>query len=320
MVGMLCADAAQHGRDLRSQFLNRGLFLLTVGHLLIALAESHLRGSLWLTMRGVTVVDEIGLCTFTAAFFVQTLAIPRHCKSIATVGALVLAVAWLANIYWIPQDPAALTVEKALIGGNASFANFVAHAPVLQHVAIYLIGLPLGHQFASLVRREVAYRAVAARLMSIGALLVSAALGLRLVRYALDHLLALRDPVIDLTLKITEKTPPSPGYLMFFGGCAFLLIGILFRASETAGARALGTLRWLAVIGRASLVVFILQYFLYWTLPDLLNLQPNKLAAAFFFFNVLVIRWVAGVWGRLHGNRWMTFGIKMGGVPPLKVR
>src|SRR5689334_14526438 len=41
MVGMLCARNAGRGADLRSQFFNRGLFLLTIGHLSIALAEAH---------------------------------------------------------------------------------------------------------------------------------------------------------------------------------------------------------------------------------------------------------------------------------------
>jgi len=124
---------------------------------------------------------------------------------------------------------------------------------------------------------------------------------------------------MDLTLKITEKTPPSPAYLLFFGGCGLLLIGILFRLAASARNAVQASLRWMAVIGRASLLIFVLQYFLFWTLPDLLNIQPNQFAALFFLVNILLIRYIAGVWGQVGGNRWMTFGIKLGTPKPVGV-
>jgi uncharacterized membrane protein len=315
MVGMLCANAGQNGLDLRSQLFNRGLFLLTVGHLLIALAEAHLSGGLTRTLRGVTVVDEIGLCTAVAAFFVPQLANPKLCNTIAFVAALALVLAWLMNMFWLPGASVTLSAEEMLVGGNMTMANFTAHTPVLQYLAIYSIGLPLGHYFATYARREIPLRAVAVRLASAGVLLVSAALALRVVRYAFDQLPALHSPEMDLTLKITEKTPPSPAYLLFFGGCGLLLIGAMFRLSESKHTWSRASLEWSAVIGRSSLLIFVLQYFLFWTLPDLLGIHPNKLAALLFVANVLLIRYVAGAWGRLRGNRWMTLGIKMGSAP-----
>src|SRR4051812_43498491 len=53
MVGMLCARNHRRGADLKSQFFNRGLFLLTVGHISIALTEAHLNGGLLRTIPGV---------------------------------------------------------------------------------------------------------------------------------------------------------------------------------------------------------------------------------------------------------------------------
>jgi hypothetical protein len=95
------------------------------------------------------------------------------------------------------------------------------------------------------------------------------------------------------------------------------LIAAMFRIaqSERRGSRAM--LEWIAVIGRASLFVFVLQYFLFWTLPDLLGIHPGRFAAVFFIGNVLLIRVLAGIWGRLRGNRWMTLGIKLRNVPQL---
>ena len=315
MVGMLCATASQNGMDLRSQLFNRGLFLLTVGHFLIALSEAHLTGQFWRTMRGVTVVDSIGICTLTAAFFTTELANRDLCVRIARIGALVLGLAWLANVLWTPSTPAAQMLQNVLIGGNLNRLEFSGHTPLLQYLAIYSIGLPLGHFFASYVRREISLRAVAVRLATIGALLASVGVVLRLIRYLFENTAAFQNPAIELSFKVTEKIPPSPAYLLFFAGCGLMLIGTLFRIaeSERSGSRAM--LEWVAVIGRASLFVFVLQYFLFWTLPDLVNIHPGRFAAGLFIGNVLLVRLFAGVWGRVRGNRWMTFGIKLRGEP-----
>jgi hypothetical protein len=277
-----------------------------------------LSGGISRTLRGVTVVDGIGLCTLIAAFFVPQLGSRKLCNAIAGVAALVLGLAWLVNLFWLPAAPGMLVADEILVGGNVTVRNFTAHTPLLQNLAIYCVGLPLGHFFASYVRREVSLRTVAVHFASVGALLVSAALALRVVRYAFDHVPMLHSSAMDLTLKITEKTPPSPAYLLFFGGCGLLLIGSMFRLAAGQRAWERASLEWSAVIGRASLLIFVLQYFLFWTLPDLLNIQPNKLSALLFIANVLLIRYVAGAWGRLRGNRWMTFGIKLGNPPPLR--
>ena len=316
MVGMLSASAAQHGRDLK--LFNRGLFLLTVGHSLIALAESHLSGGFLRTLRGVTVVDEIGLCTLIAAFFIPQLSRGKFCVTVAKCAALLLLVAWMLNLCWLPSAPVSYEAAEVLVGGNIILADPTAHTPLLQYAAIYAIGLPLGHFFACDVRREVSVTDVATRLASVGALLVSVALAMRLARYGLDHLATMHSLSMDITLKITGKTPPTPAYLLFFGGCGLMLIGASFRMYASASAAARWPLEWMAVIGRASLLIFVLQYFLFWTLPDLLNVHPTRFAPLLFIGNVLLVHAIAGAWGNLRGNRWLTFGIKLGAPPALR--
>jgi hypothetical protein len=314
MVGMLCATPRK--TDLRSQLFNRGLFLLTVGHVLIALAESHLSGGFRQTLRGVTVVDEIGLCTLAAAFLLPRLASQAFCVRLAQAASLVLVLAWLGNVLWLPDEDPAVALENLVIGGNVTAPNFTAHSPILQHLAIYAIGLPLGHYFASFARQRVSLAEVASRLLWLGAMLIVAAFALRAFRFVLDDLLALHSQAVDLTLKVTEKTPPSPAYLLFFGGCGLALAGTMFHLSAFPSRWVKSSLEWVAVIGRASLFVFVLQYFLYWTLPDLLRIEPNAFCALMFVGNVLLIRYAAGWWGRLKGNRWLTFGIRLGSPPP----
>jgi uncharacterized membrane protein len=311
MVGMLCARSATRGADLKSQFFNRGLFLLTVGHLLIALAEAHLNGGLLRTMPGVTSVDEIGLCTLILAFFVPQIANAEVCRRLAIAAILVLGATWLVNLYWLPQTNTGRAIEAAIIGGEVGSRAFAIHAPVIQHVAIYLLGLPVGHFFAQAVAGQMPVRLIARKFASGGALLAGAALTLHGARSLFDLLVPGREAAVDATLRITQKIPPSPVYLLFYGGCGLLVIAAMFSASGSRRRESQAVLSFFAVIGRASLIVFVAQYFLFWTLPDLIAVHPSRWAFLFFIATVLLLRLLSGFWSRARGNRWLTFGIRL---------
>ena len=315
MVGMLCAGAARSGRDLRSQLLNRGLFLLTVGHILIALAEAHPNGGFFNSMRGITVVDDIGLCTLVASLCVPQLARREFCERVALFALIGLAIAWLGNVFWMPHQLSTAALENLLIGGNAILEPHSAHTPVLQYVALYVIGLPVGHYFARSVSEPLAPRVVAAQFFTIGVTLVGLAIPLRGFRHFYGGVAGGHAEALVMTLRVTVKTPPSPGYLLFFGGCAALLVALMFRASTSDSPRTRAALDGLAVIGRASFMVFVLQYYLCWTLPDWLGIPVNRYAILVFVANVLLIRLAAGIWTHFNGNRWLTFGIRLGGKP-----
>ena len=191
MVGLLCSTAERAGRDLKSQLFNRSLFLLTVGHLLIALTESHLNGGLRKTLLGVTVVDEIGLCTLIAAFFVQHLANRALCRRIAMFAASALLLTWAANLLWIPQSPLGLALKNLLIGGNVNSEQIGPYtAPTLQYMALYAIGLPLGHLFGAFIAGRIKGMRLARSFALIGSALVIGSCLIRLGRYEIDHLAA----------------------------------------------------------------------------------------------------------------------------------
>jgi hypothetical protein len=319
MVGLLCSTPARAGRDLKSQLFNRGLFLLTVGHILIALTEAHLNGGIGKTILGVTVVDEIGLCTLFAAFLVPHLASLAVCLRIAMFAAVTLLLAWAANLLWIPVTPVGIAIKNLLIGGNVDSEHIGPYtAPTLQYMALYAMGLPLGHRFSAFTAGRIKGIRLARRFALIGGVLVIGSCLIRLGRYEIDHLAvfqSLPHAGLDLTLKVTTKTPPSPIYVTFYCGMGLLLLGAAFWLAQRGHAMGKALLGWLAVIGRASLFVFVLQYFLFWTLPDLLGVTPNALCFMVFFGNVLLMYWAAMFWGRIRGNRYLTFGIRLKGHP-----
>ncbi|MEO8017820.1 MAG: hypothetical protein ABI769_08405 [Pseudomonadota bacterium] len=315
MVGLLCSTPARAGRDLTSQLFNRGLFLITVGHFLISLSEAHSNGGLFKTLTGVSVVDEIGLSTLIAALLVPRLSNPQFCRRVAEFAAATLLASWVANLLWMPESAFGMGLKNVLIGGNAVAGHTGSYTgPTLQYMALYALGLPLGHLFGAFAGGRVTASEIAKSVATTGASLLALCCVLLAVRYAIDHG-AFFDQTpragLDLTLRVTVKSPPSPAYALFFCGFGLLMVASAFWLSDRRSAPGTAVLQWLAVIGRASLFVFILQYFLYWTLPDLLGIEPNVLCFALFLGNVWLMQRAAILWGRFHGNRHLTFGIKL---------
>jgi hypothetical protein len=105
-----------------------------------------------------------------------------------------------------------------------------------------------------------------------------------------------------------DKLPPGPTYLLFYGGIASVLVGGLILAIERGWwARLLASV---AVVGRASLLVFLLQWFVYWLLVPLLPV-PSRLVLIPYFAISIAGLWIAAWgWGRIGGNRFITVGLR----------
>ncbi len=177
------------------------------------------------------------------------------------------------------------------------------------------MGPPLGHLFAAYARGAVDPMRVQRCTLQFGLAAIAGAAVLRLCKPIIEDA-GFSLGIAENTLRVTAKLPPSPAYLLFYAGIGLVLISALFRtwhhAQQVLGKAAV---EWLAVIGRASLFVFILQYFLFWTLPDLIGITPNRYYALVFIGNVLLLRIAAGYWASIRGNRFMTLGIRMAPTP-----
>jgi hypothetical protein len=308
MTGLLCSGISTSRLQIKYLLLNRGLFLMIIGHALIALAEAHRNGGILRTLSGSSIVDEIGLAMVLAAFAVQPLAQERIRRATAAAAGGIFLLAWIATLIWQPRSGWQLTVKQALFGPNVFGPAMRTYtAPTLQYLAVYAIGLPIG----AAVRRNLAGPEFALRtatsLTKWSTLMVSAALVIRALRWGADrgplHIPYL--PYLDISLSISSKLPPSPAYLVFYAGIGILLSGALFYGWHSRSISAHNLIRWLAIIGRASLFCFVLQYFLLWTLPDWLGVEPSSFAAFVFLGNVAIL-WIAAYgWTRL---RCLAFG------------
>jgi uncharacterized membrane protein len=311
MVGMLAAGNVRL-QELKTKLFNRGLFLLTIGHALISLAEAHQDGGLLLTIKNASVVDEIGLATVLASLSLPFLAHEHVARRVASIAIVIFCVCWIVVMFWHPTSNAGLIAKQVLLGGDSSAPRVhVYTSPMLQYLSIYAMGLPLGHVLKRRIARTDTTVSLASLALIVGGSLAIGAFALHMVIDAFaahGPTLSLKE-ALTLTARVTHKIPPTPLYLAFFAGTGLALTGLLM----TLNARHIATrwLSWLATIGRASLFVFVLQYFLYWTLPDLLGINVNRWCALVFILNVLLIYHAAAIWAQFGGNRLLTLGIPL---------
>jgi hypothetical protein len=103
-----------------------------------------------------------------------------------------------------------------------------------------------------------------------------------------------------------EKLPPSPDYLLCFGGVALVLIALLLRFSATIPTAITSVL---GAIGRSSLFVFMLQFFIYYTFLFALRPFPYRLWPIALVASVAVIALPAMVWDTLDMNRFLSLRV-----------
>ena len=309
MTGLLLARGDGGRLPVRYVLLNRGLFLMIFGHALVALAEAR-------SLLAASIVDDIGVSLILIATFYTALKSEEVRVRVAYGALVVYGVLWIAALVWRPDVGAALRVKQALIGPNLQGAMMHTYtAPSLQYVTFYLMGLPMGDVIRRKMNAPDFERRLALLALRAGATLIGAVMLVRLLRVLIFGSGSV--PLIDWTLTIAAKIPPSPAYLAFHVGLALLIVSALFELARRRSMHGLALISWFAVIGRASLFCFVLQYFVLWTLPDLLHLTPSLAAAPLLFAGAIAILWVAAYgWTRIRGNRWMTVGLK----PPASVR
>jgi hypothetical protein len=132
----------------------------------------------------------------------------------------------------------------------------------------------------------------------------------------------------DAVVRIREfldprgKRPPSPAYLAFYGGISLTLLALFFHGRPASIVRPV--VGATAVIGRASLVCFVVQDWLFFALPRAFGLSSIQ-SAGFWLMYLLIalilLYGVASIWDRIRGNRFLTVGLKaLSRRPPVRSR
>ncbi len=298
MAGLLATTKGARFAGTRSSLASRGIFLLTVGHLLIVLACVPRYGLADAVWRGF-ITDAIG-----AAIIIGPWLVVRFGRTARLMLALALySAATLLAAVWLPESDLIAVLRYVLVG---PFAGRVEHAnfPVLQWLSVYVAGTVLGGLLGDVrqdERRRTSFdRSLALIGVAAVVLAVSLKMGYWVVRDA--GLAGDANAFVYALSSPSQKFPPGPVYLMLFGGAGLVLTACMLMLDRRGAF--VPVLEWLAVFGRASLFVFLLQFYVYYVGVYLLALPFSWLWPLYYGLTIWVLH-LAGRWWLDRGyNRW----------------
>jgi len=310
ILGFLFSTHREGFDGLRRKLVDRALFLLTVAHLVIALAHVP-RFGLAGAFDFVFITDVVGVCVITGTLVVPVVR-PRVRAVLAA--ALYAAAAHLVFL-WMPAPGSVLQLVKHLLVGHQpdlEESAFVYNFPIVPWLAFYLAATALGEGLAR-VRAGSRGPGIAA-LVSLGSVLMVAGTLLRVLRPVLVHLsrpgVIGEGGAIQFLTSPWQKLPPGPAYLLCYAGLALVLLaGCLWLCQSRPDA---AVARALQLLGRHSLFVFILQYVVYYCVIYALHVPYTRLWPALFVAASLLHLLAAYAWQRAGGARLLTVG-----YPPL---
>jgi uncharacterized membrane protein len=317
LSGFVAAHVLAHAEArARLTLFDRGLCVLLLGHVLLNLALLETVGlEQWIFGR-TTVTDAIAVCLVTAALMPKLS--PRV---LAAMGATLALASWPIAMTWIPESDVARYVG-AVFFSVRSEASVMTAAALVPYLGMFLLGMALSRASQPLLEQR-AFDVVAWRLMKIAlpaiALVALGVLAWHFGKDAVTAALAL-DPDSAEALRETfdprSKLPPSPAYLMMYGGGGLLIAAVCLLNSSKG--LLWPAVRWTATLGRASLMCFVLQDWLLNLIPSLLGYSEVENVAFWSVYAVATI-WTlhraATAWDNARANRFLTVGLKrVGGI------
>jgi uncharacterized membrane protein len=290
--------------------VDRGLFLVLVVHFVLGLNELGYQPLSEWVFGKVMITDVIGI-----ALLIAVLVRGASTAALIAAGAVLCCISWvIAMTLELESEP--LRLAGAILFHLRSMPDRMIDAAVVPYLGMFLLGMGLSSYCRdALVNGDT--RRLARRFAMIGACGIALVIvGIVAWHYGKHYLPeAWREPHVASVLRATlhpgYKAPPSPAYLLFYGGCGMLIAATFLH----------GHPRWLvgpiaekaAVIGKASLLCFIVQDWLLLLVPHAFGFDHLTFAPFWLVYLavcVLILFYVSRQWMRLDGNRFFTIGLK----------
>jgi len=296
--------------------VDRGLFALLVGHLLVTASIVYMvpPGT---AFEHIVITDSIGALLCMAPLLKLTS--PRR---LLWAGAAVYVLSSVIALAWHPTTGTQILFGALLLSINdGGMPDIGWTTPTLPYMGIFLIGVGLGKLIYE-CRRDGRAAALSVRLAVAGSVAIVAALAVNVGRHFVKSWLAgylapknWADVVLT-TINIRHDAPPTLTYALFYGGIGVALVGFLGmlprRKDETVLVRAA---QIAAVIGRASFVSYVAQQWLIDFVPIWVGFDSWLTPATcpvYLALSTVIMYWVARVWGGFKANRFMTLGLQPG--------
>jgi len=291
--------------------VDRGLFLLLVAHGLMGISNvtEHAGVASWLFER-VEITDVIGM-----ALFVAVLLRSVRPEMLIGLGAGLFLVSWPCAMLLEARSELARMILGPLLHVPGT-AGASIEAPLVAYVGVFLIGMGLSGRLHEALLDGVT-RDIARPLFRLGAISVAIALLGVLLWHSAKGMLpeALRaPPFVELVRGALDprwKLPPSPAYLLFYGGCGLLLASGFLNGRPAWLVSPIA--RFTAVLGRASLMCFVVQDLVFFGIPNAIGLDSIQSVffwSAYLAVGLMLLYALARRWDEAHGNRFLTVGLK----------
>lgn len=303
MIGFLWRTRRDSFDGLRVRFTDRGLFLLTAGHLLISgpyLLRAH-SDSLGLAWHYLFTTDVIGVCMIIEPWLVSMLRPSRR----LTVSGLAFALSWISVMIWHPHTLLAATFQETFFGSATPIA-YVAAFPLLPWFGLDLAGTVLGEQLAELTLAG-EDGAMLRLLLKVGGWSVAGAVGLKAL-FLGTRLFTSPGIFLYVITSPFQKNPPSLSYFLFYGG---LGVGLILAGWLYVERKGWAVLRWAAALGQTSLVMFVTQSYVYYT--GVYFLRPHlseRYWPLWLAASVVIVLIPSVVWHRMGLNKFITIGYR----------
>jgi len=288
---------------LRRKLIDRGLFLLLVGHLLQCIPAFVVHRAIPQTLRFAFITDVIGVAIIIGPSLVLTTSPGTR----QAIGALLLVASWVGDCLLGWSGHTSSLIVRYGLGPieNGQVPGF----PLVPWFGVYLLATTFGERLGASARAG-GVRNVIRLLARVGSIGLTTGIGVRIVVHGIRLISPQSIPAasaLSVLLSADQKFPPSPTYLLFFGGLGMLVMAsALWLACHERWAAAT---RPLAAMGRASFFVYILQRYVYYLLVPELKLPYPSLWLLYFTVSIGLLAASAALFNSIDGNRFLTVGL-----------
>jgi len=299
LLGYMATQGEARLRRFSDKLRERGLFLLTIGHALMLPPFEHMADRPSDFWRFLLITDAIGFSLLVGPSVVRRLG--ARARAWLAVG--LLALPW-AIILLVPpaQSRFWFFLRTTLIGGHQR-DWWLYSFPLVPWFAVYLAGTVLGERLAA----ARAARGSAAETRQLASWSAVGMIGTALVALLRRSLRLLFPGAIPLHHVLAhlgspfQKHPPGPGYVLGYGTLGLaMMAGLSWSVEHGHLPRAIAAL---AKLGQASLAIFVLQFYLFYTAVFAIGPAIRHFWVLYLLAGYGVLLLAAHLWLRAGGNR-----------------
>jgi uncharacterized membrane protein len=300
-LGYLFSVKKTDFRLTRRKYIDRGLFLVTIAHIMIMLSWSPMLKYFHSSniFRIMFVTDTIGICFIIGPVLISI--IKPNLRIALSI--LFYIISWLIisrgntkNIY--------LNDILESFFGELHRTVFTDNFPVLPWLSLYFFGTVIGEKITvylqNNLQKDLTILFLRYGLFSIGLSFIF----ILIHKFLIITGVSTFNETFNDFISSTQKNPPGLVYFMFYSGAGLILLAILNYIAVYELFKVI--IMNLEIIGKASLFSFILQYFIYfsvlvWINPPYMKIWPILFILSM-FINIVLIKF----WYKEGLNKYLT--------------